>query len=175
MPKDPWGLDKFDDFDPERLEWEHRRQPKLARYWGEKKAEARRACTRAENRLRVIDAELKLAIMQTPSEFGLEKTPTVEVLKALVQTDQRYRAAQRKLTEAEYAQDMMGVACNTVEHRKRTLEGELELFLRDYHAEDVGPRSPEAAQFMNDVAKRDARAATPSPRRPGKRGHVGVP
>lgn len=162
--------------DQHRLDEEWVRQPKLFHEYAVKLADARAEVDRlkakrdlAEEQVEYVAAEINSMIRQDPEQFGLPKV-TEDAIKNAVRTHQDYIDAQEKVhkirqreIEARREVGVLEAAVNALEHKKRSLENLVELFLRDYFS---SPRAPKAASHAKmDEMKMEARKTRADNRR----------
>jgi hypothetical protein len=148
--------------DTERLDQQWAEQPRLAFAWNDKLGEAKYALKRAEDKLELVEAQARLGVYQTPSDFGLEAAPkNKDIADAAVTASQPYQEAAKAVRAAFREVEHLKAMCVGVEHRKHGLGDEVMLFLRDYHSEPrvraAGNEVAEAARkYVRDGAERTA-------------------
>lgn len=123
----------FLDIDLDNLDKEWQRQPKLVHKWHSRLAEAKLDLNEKKARLDLITAELSLAIQNDPGHYGLESA-TIPSIKACVETQPQYLKAIRRHNKAKYAVDVLQATVTALDHKKKALESEVDLFLSDYFA-----------------------------------------
>lgn len=122
------------DIDLDRLEEEWTIQPKLVEHYGYQLADAKKEEALAEVQLDVAEAELSLEVRQDPAEFGLSDKPTVDAVKHTVACHKRYQKAKTKLIEATHLVETLKVAMSALEHKKKGLEKNVDLWSQGYFA-----------------------------------------
>ncbi len=128
--------------DKNRLDDEWEGQPLLCFRYMAMLADARRDLDEAKSDFDLIKAELYREISKDPETFGLAKT-TEKAIESAIPTDQRHHDAQAAVIEARHAMDIVQAAVTAIEHRRKTLEYEVQLFLADYYSR---VRTPEGAK-----------------------------
>lgn len=144
----------FFEINPNRLDEEWLRHPKLYHKHAIILADARKEYEQKKAELEVLSAEIDRAIRSTPSEFGLEKiTETVVANTILIQPP--YRKLQKEVIEAKHDVAVAEAAVSTMEHRKKALENAVQLHLADYFSEPKARGS--AREKMEEEKKRRIR------------------
>lgn len=140
--------------DPHRLDEAWVEQPSLYSKYARGLAEANRDLDDAKVGLDVIRAEIYQAITMDPESHGLKKT-TEAAVTAAIEVSLRYRKGREGMIEAKHAVDIYKAAVGAFDHRKKALEGLVQLRLADYFS---SPRvSGESKERMADVEKKAAR------------------
>lgn len=124
-------------------------------------ADARLAEDEARAALSVVVAELDANIRDDPEEYGLTKATETSVTNAIPGCEE-HQAAVKVLNEARHAVRIYSGAVDALEHRKRTLTGMTDLWLRQYYADPQSPHQPKElkdAPAKTDKAKRTPRKA----------------
>lgn len=147
--------DSFLEIDEHRLHEEWMNQPRLYFRWAEKLAEAKQRLEEAKAELELVRAELDYEVRSNPEQYNLDKI-TEAVVKATVNAQERYREAERAVISCKHAVDVHQAAVNALDHRKRALQGLVELFLANYFAV---PRAPDTRTHgeLEEFAKDDVR------------------
>lgn len=122
-----------------RLEWEWFRQPELVRHWAMKEADARRAWTQSKDRLEIVEAEIELDIRLHPKKYNLPDRTTEKMIAATVVINEHRIKANKKVAEAKYALDRTEGVMRGLDHKKKALESNVTLFLRDYWSKPKEP------------------------------------
>lgn len=134
------------------LDYELNRQARLFRLWARRTAAAKDFMNQCESQMELVEAQLKLLAFKKPSKFGLDKPPTVEIMKAIVVASEKYQGAVRKYNDARREYEETKVMADALGHKKSSLEKEVELFLAGYFAE---PRLK--GRSRDEFGKRQAR------------------
>jgi hypothetical protein len=121
--------------DLQRLDLELAEQSRLCLRAGEAEAQARRDYNNAEKAKKLLRAELRLKVRKRPEKYGWDKKPTKDEVDDLVEVQAPYQAAEQDVIDRKYDLDIMSTAVRAVEHRKKLLENEVQLVVRDYHSE----------------------------------------
>ncbi len=121
------------DIDLSQLEIEWQGQAPMYEKAAKGLAEARRAAAELDIELTVVKAEAGKEVRTNPDEFGMEKV-TEAAIKEAVDTHKKVIRLRKKMAEARYLVDLLEGTCRALEHRKRALEKEVELFLAGYFA-----------------------------------------
>lgn len=121
------------DIDLANLEVEWQEQPKLYLAAAEELADAKKAAEELELELIVRKAEAEKEVRAEPEDFGLEKVTEAGV-KAAVDTHKKVISLRSKIIEANHLVGLLVGKCRALEHRKRALEKEVDLFLAGYFA-----------------------------------------
>lgn len=120
--------------DEMNLEKEWLRQPSLVFYYGEMEANARARLEHLKLKMDIALAKLKKSIAKNPEKFGLVKNSD-PAIQAAVESSETYQMWQGKIINAKKNLSILTAAVNAVEHRKRSLEKLVDLFIRNYYAE----------------------------------------
>ncbi len=103
---------------------------------------AKAAYETAENDLKAVAAEVRLAIKRRPEEFGLEAKPTVAEMDAAILVSTRYRDQQKEVYKARDKVNRLAhrlgeleVAVRAMDNKKDGLEAALKLRGTAYFAE----------------------------------------
>lgn len=131
-PAEPPVQDLFD-LDLALLDKHCLQQPKLVYEYGMKLADARDALDRSKASYDLAKAEAANQISKSPETFGLSKT-TDAAIKAAVETHEDVMAAQDRLQKQTHAVAVLQAVMNALEHRKRALEGLIQLHGQQYFA-----------------------------------------
>jgi hypothetical protein len=99
-------------------------------------------------KLAVVAAELDRDIRSDPAEYGLTKATETTVLNAINEQPEHQIAA-KKLNDARYKVRVFRAAVDALSHRKSTLQGMTDLFLRQWYAD---PRSPDQPAELKEAA-----------------------
>jgi len=139
------------DIDPEALDVEWLRQPRLMGDWCERRADARAEADRAKERRDVVYAELDREVRMEPEKFGLEKITESAVSNA-IKLDARYREAFEEHIEATHAAEVCDAAVRAFDHKKTALETLVRLHGQQYFAGPSVPRdlAEEARNLIDD-------------------------
>lgn len=145
------------DVDPDRLEEHWVEQPRLMGKYSEQAADARLALGEAKSDLELAEAELFLKVKADPAKYDLDK-PTEAMVKAKIVTFKRYQEAAKAVRDAQHRVHLLDGIVNTIEHRKRTLEGLVDLHGQGYFA---APRAKSAGgrESMEEAGRKSARKA----------------
>lgn len=121
------------EIDRTQLEVEWEQQPLL--YWDAARelAEAKRSKDQLEIDLSVAKADADNEVRKDPEAFGLEKV-TEPAIKAAILGHKKVQQLQADLIDAAYMVNLLEGKCRALEHRKRALEKEVDLFLAGYFA-----------------------------------------
>ena len=150
MPKPEKPADDLKlDIDLFKLEDEWRMQPKMYFIWAEKVAEAQAEYDRAKSQLELTRAELDQQIRLKPDEFiESDGKLTEKMIESCIITQQDYKSAIRDVIEAKNVLDHRKAAVDALEHKKRSLQMLVELWIRNYYSEPkVTPHTEEAKEW----------------------------
>ena len=126
------------DVDLRNLDREWARHPKQYHHYRMCLADARAEHELAKANRDLVAAELSLEIRREPARFGLVKI-TEDTVEKTVLIQKRYREAQDQVINTRHAVDVLEGMASALEHKKKALEMEVQLFLADYFSE---PRNP---------------------------------
>lgn len=146
-----------DDFlrvDKYHLDEEWERQPRLYFQWARKAADARAAVAEAKAALEVAEAEVYRAVRAAPVHYGIDGRVTEDQIKAAVVLQPKYQRALKALNDAKHAVDILDAAVSALDHKKRSLEGEVQLFLASYYAAPREPRHAETTDAGRSMEER---------------------
>ena len=137
--KDDRELEIELDIDPNALDRECVKQPRLRRYYGRLLADARRDVAVAKADRDLTEAELRLKIRTKPNDYDLEKITEAAVGETVL-TQPGYKRAARRVIDSQHEVDVLAEsAVAAIDHRKKSLEDLVQLQLAGYYAE---PRLP---------------------------------
>jgi len=138
--------------DETALDVEWFEQAPLALRYGKYWARARRNLTIAEEKIKVVRAELiKLANLNPDKYLGKDVKPTGPNVEAFYRNHSRHKAAKDEWIEAQYNLNMIEVAKNEISFtRKAALENLVKLHGQGYFA---GPKMPR--NLTEEMQKRD--------------------
>lgn len=122
------------EIDETNLDEEWIRQPKLMFRFARLQAEAQDAHNRAESNLKLVVADLDVAIRSRPKRYGLEKT-TEPSIKAAILSQPEYEQANDRVLRTKHRADVFGAAVRAIEHRKKALEKLVDLWTQSYFSE----------------------------------------
>lgn len=141
--------------DADRLDEEWVRQPRLRFRLGAELADARRELLQGKADLEVMEAELEMAIRNSPETYGLAKV-TEAAIKATVLLQPVWQKAKRAVIERQHEVDVLDAAVSACDQKKSALERLVQLRLAEYYGE---PRAPEGArERMEEVGKQAVRS-----------------
>ena len=128
MAKDTEGLFEID---PLKLDKQFAEQPKLMFEWGRKAAKARLDFQQAKSNLELVEAELDKKIRKNPANYGLDKV-TEGAIRNTILTRPSYKKALAEMQEFKYEADVLDAGVAALDHRKRAIEGHIQLLGMDY-------------------------------------------
>ncbi len=108
-----------------------------------------------EDEVKLVDAELYLAIRADPASFGIEKGTEPEV-KACVLVQKKYREAKQavydateKVNRKEHAYGMAKARVYTMDNKKSTLENVTKLRLSNFWSEPQAPKDANGNEVLD--------------------------
>jgi hypothetical protein len=128
------------DIDPNHLDWEWQNHSRIYYQVATKLADASDELERAEARLKVVDAELLIAISNDPKDYGLKKS-TVDVIKAAVIVHPDHAKAQERVFVKKHKVAIFQVEEKTLNRKQKALEKGVELELNNLWSEPRAPKS----------------------------------
>lgn len=120
------------DIDLGRLEEEWLLQPKLYEQHADQMADAKLDLAEAEAQLEAVEARVKLRIRKVPHKYGVKGRPTNDAVKELLILSPKYQEALTEVNKRKHRVDSLQGVINTLEHRKRALEGLVQLHGQSY-------------------------------------------
>lgn len=141
--------------DQNSLDQEWLDQPRMYFRYAAQLADARQAYDAARADLDLTKAELDLAIRSDPQQFDLGKV-TEASIQATILNQKAYTRARDKLSAAKHEVDVLEAAVGALDHRKRSLERLVELFLANYFSRPSAPNGTQ--EEVDQMAKRAIRA-----------------
>jgi hypothetical protein len=150
---EPPDKDSYVEIDLHRLDWEAQRQSRLVKNEGERLSELRFNLAEKKAFLDLQKATLELAIRGKPEAYMLDKV-TEATIAATIVVQPEYKTALKKYNVAKYKVDDQEALVNALEHKKRMIEKEVDLFLAGYFGE---PKLRGAGREMVDESGRQAR------------------
>ena len=148
--KDFFSLDKY------KLDEEWEEQPRLYFQHALMLADARYKWELAKSNRAVVAAEIDVDIRRDPSKYGMKTASPKEAVENIVLLQKQYREADSNVIKAKHEVDIIQAAVEALEHRKKALEKEVDLFLSNYWSEPRGSKS--ARQYGEDLEKKDVRS-----------------
>lgn len=124
------------EIDQSRLDQEWFEHPPLVEDWGTKKAEADDKVRRAEDKLSLVKAQVRLDARKYPSKFRLdEKKATTDDVAAAVLCDPRVQDAIAKLRDWEAEAGHCKAMLEGLDHRRTSMSKAVELLQMGYRSE----------------------------------------
>jgi len=115
-------------------------QASLAMRWGKHWAVCKRRFTEAEEKVKVIRAELIAEANQNPVKCCYKEKPNAADIEAYYRNSKRHKQAKEEWAQAQYDLDIAEVAKNEISYtRKVSLENLVKLYGQQYFA---GPSMP---------------------------------
>lgn len=146
--------------DPDDLERCWIEQPLLYMQYSEQWADACKERDHLKEQLDVTKSEIITDVKNNPEKYDLEKSPTVQVIDAIVLKQKEYKAASEKFNDAVHNARVLDTARTAFEHRKYALQSLTQLWLSNYYSNpsipaDARERPAEARrQQMRESAKK---------------------
>lgn len=154
-----------------RLDRECLDQPRRVREAGEAVAEARHKHSQAKAKVDLTEAELRLKILTTPSDWDGASMPeklTVDVITSLVVTHKDYQEAIADLGQKKYELDLEEALLSGLHHRKGMLEKLIELLAMEYRSDPKMSGGAEVRRHARDAARAEGDGVSmPKPARNG--------
>ncbi len=141
---------KDSDIDKYKLDEELVKQVRLYDKFSEKLAFAKNDHSEAVDERELVEAELDSQIREDPGKFGLSKITEGAIEKATI-LHERYQSALFSERKCMKAMNILQAKVNTLDHRKKALEGLVQLLLSSYYSSDV--RIPGATEEQKEEAK----------------------
>lgn len=140
--------------DQHKLDEEWVNQPQLRFRYGAELADARKRLTEAKAAMTITEAELEMAIRESPEKFDLPKV-TEAAVKATVLIQEEYQACRQLVINTQHDVDIIEAAVTAIDHRKHALQDLVSLYLSGYFS---NPKAPEGArEQMDQVVKASVR------------------
>lgn len=127
------------DFDLHALEKEWHRHPRMVEKIVDQLVEAKRDHEAAKYQLTVVQAKVAAKIRRTPARYGIEKGTEKEIEAAVV-LHEDMQAAHAKMLEALDRKNTLDGYLLILEHRKRALEKEVDLWQAGYFSSPKQPK-----------------------------------
>ena len=145
------GFDFFE-LDQHRLDEEWVNQPKLYHRYAEQLADAREMWEKAkaakdlaDDELKKMEAEIDLDVRKRFSDYGFEKRPTEPAIANTVLVSpqredyqQKVYQARRRIIATKHRVDVLESVVSAFDHRKKSLESFVQLFLANYYSQPRG-------------------------------------
>jgi len=125
-------------------------------------ADAMQAEDEAKAELAVVAAELEAAIRANPESYGLAKL-TEAAVASTIPVQPEHAEATEAYNKARHEVRICRAAVDALSHRKSTLQGMTDLFLRQWYADPTSGEQP--AELREAAAKVTKRATTTKRRR----------
>lgn len=143
------------ELDPLQLDKHFLEQPKLVIKYGIQLADVKDSADRAKAQLELTRAEAEAEITANPEPYGIVKV-TVSAVNSAVARHEDVLSAQERFQSCRHKVDVLTALMNALEHRKRALEGLIQLHGQQYFA---APRaSQENRESMEEQTKRAVRS-----------------
>ena len=123
----------FLDIDPDLLDEALLEQPRLAKRWLTKLAQAQFELDEAETSLKLMEAKLATRIRAAPENFGLSKV-TDQAIKETIPLQAKYQRAVAAVNQAKHNVGVLKAMQTALDHRKRSLEKLVDLHGQHYFA-----------------------------------------
>lgn len=125
--------------------------------YGIQLADAMQEEDEAKARLTVVAAEVERDIRANPDEFDIPKLTEAAVVAA-VPVQPEHQVATKKLNDARHKVRILRAAVDALAHRKSSLQGMTDLFLRQWYADPTSSEQP--TELREAAAERPMKAAT---------------
>ncbi len=132
-------------------EWQG--QASLMLEYGIELADAQLATDQAKAQLAVKASELDREIRETPEDYGLAKA-TETTVPGCVAEQPEHKVATRKYLDAKHKTSIFKAAVDAISHRKSTLQGMTDLWLRQYYADPTTREQPEELKDAADKTEK---------------------
>lgn len=142
------------DIDPNALDREWLAQPKLYHKYAMRLVDARAELEKQKAGLDIVWAEVDRKIRRNPKKYGRGQKLTEKMIEAIINASVEYQGALSDLQREKHNVDVLQVAVDTLDQRKKALENLVSLRLADYYSE---PRMPKNGS--DEYQKRRARTA----------------
>lgn len=162
----------YTDVDLSRLEEDFLAQPRLMDRATKGSADAKKDLAELKAEMEVVEAECKRRIRKNPGKYGIVGSrPTKDMIDEALVLHPKYQEINVRVIEAQHKVDVFGGLINTLEHRKRTIEGLITLHGQGYWSK---PRVSRAADesFAKDVDARRQEHAFSRKRKKNKKGPI---
>lgn len=127
-------MESLIELDENSLDRECVNQAKVFLYFATQLADARLNAAEAKANLELVGAELAQSIRASPSRFGLAKV-TETVVEEVKLTQPLYQEAVKRLNLKKHKVDLLQSMVDAMDHRKRMIEGSIQLRGQGYFAE----------------------------------------
>jgi len=146
------------DIDQNQLDREWVEHIRKFHKYAKKLVKARDEYERSKVNQDLVYAELDQEVRKHPEKYGLDKV-TEGAIGKTIETNQRYREAIEKTLDTKHRVNILQIAVDTLEHRKKALENLVQLWLASYFAQpqlngEQGKRMKEV-QSMKAFKKKD--------------------
>jgi len=135
--------------DEQNLMNEWQGQASLMLDWGIRLADAQQQEDEAKAYLAAVTAEIDSKIRANPTNYDVVKVTETTVSNTIIE-QQSHVTATNEYLEAKHEKNMLQAAVNAISHRKSSLQGMSDLFLRQWHAD---PKSPVQPIELQEAAK----------------------
>lgn len=141
-------------FDKNNLDMEWEKQPRLYYQFALLLADARKEHAEAKAELDVVTAELADAIRKDPWKYMSLEKATVDAVKEAVLMQDDHKIATRALISSKHKVDIHEAAVWALDHRKKALENEVQLFLSNYFSRPK-MKGGESLETMKETRKKE--------------------
>ncbi len=144
----------FFNIDPDQLDVEWLRQPKLFYDYAILAAESRTTLEQAKAEFELVCAELDSEIRSDPEKFGVTKL-TEGMVKNIIITQPEYQQAQKKVLKTRSEYENLQAILSALDHRKRALENLVDLHGQNYFATPMAKGT--GREVVQEIETRTAR------------------
>ena len=143
------------EIDPEGLDVEWLKQPRLMFRYAKLAAEARDKISRLEEKLECWDARKGLRIRKDPSKYGLDSV-TEKGITSVLLSDETHMEISKEISDAKFEQDVLSAAVRALDAKKSALENMVRLHGQNYFS---GPKVPHniGKEWEKDMERTAAR------------------
>lgn len=134
-----------------RLDEELDKQVEMYDVHSHRLADARREYERAKANKELTIAEIDASVRNNPESFGVKKVTDRSVEMAIIRHSE-YQNAVSRLIETKHFMDCCQADVDTLDQRKKAIEGDISLMIGGFIAE---PRVPRAVREALDRSERD--------------------
>lgn len=143
------NIEKDFTIEPDALDVEWLRQPRIRLKYGELSAETKKKARDLKQKVKHISAVISKEIREDKT---IKERITDSFLQMNIELDSRYQEVVDELSKAIYEDDVISGRLQAVDDKKSALENEVRMWIGNYFAGPKTPRDLKKEFKMNDIS-----------------------
>lgn len=140
------------EIDPLALDREWLGQPQQVYNWSKKAADAQLKFDQSKTELAIKRAELDREVRDNPEVYGINKL-TETIVDMSITANPEYRTRLKAVDQAKYDLNVVNAAVEALQQRKRALQMLVELWVRQYYADQPTGGTEETYEFEKNAVR----------------------